>query len=52
MIDRIKLIFKLLYDFIEDIAYAFGILKDEAYEFIGVEEDDDDEYYYDEEEYY
>ncbi len=43
MIDRIKLVFKLLYDFAEDIAYAFGILKEEMYDLIGVEEYDDDE---------
>ena len=50
MMDRIKLIFRLMYDFAEDVAYAFGIIKEETYNFIGLEEDD--EYYdYDEEDY-
>ena len=52
MVDRIKLIFRLLYDFVEDVAYAFGILKEEMYDFIGLEDDEDNEYYYDEDEYY
>ena len=45
MVDRIKLIFRLLYDFVEDVAYAFGILKEEMYDFIGLEDDEDNEYY-------